>query len=145
MDRAGVTVNKIFDKVENAIALTLLGLMALVAISATLELAYVITTNLFQPPGFFIGIEDLLKIFGLFLMILIGLELMSGVRSYFDDHRLNAELMLLVAVTALTRKIVILDTKETEPAMLFAIGFTILALTVGYYFLKLRGRKTTSN
>jgi uncharacterized membrane protein (DUF373 family) len=68
----------IFGKVERAIAIALLALMAIVVISGVLEVAYVIFTDLMQPPGFFLGVEDLFDIFGLFLMLLIGLELISS-------------------------------------------------------------------
>ena len=44
--------------------------------------------------------------------------------------------MLLVAITAITRKIVILDSAKTEPIVLFGIGFIVLALTVGYYLIR---------
>ena len=134
-------MDRIFDRIEKAIAVALLALMAAVVASATLELVYVIATNIFRAPGFFIGVADLFNIFSLFLMILIGLELMSGVRSYLEDHRIHAELMLLIAVTAITRKIVTLDAKEIDSLTLFALGFTIIALAIGYFLIR-RSRST---
>ena len=41
--------------------------MAVIVISATIEVAYVVAINIFEPPGFFIGVEDLFQLFGLFL------------------------------------------------------------------------------
>ena len=69
-------------------------------------------------------------------MVLIGLELMTSIRMYLNNHSIHAELMLLVAITAITRKIVILDSTEIEPMVLFGIGFIILALTAGYYLIR---------
>jgi uncharacterized membrane protein (DUF373 family) len=69
-------------------------------------------------------------------MVLIGLELMSSIRMYIRDHSIHAELMLLVAITAITRKVVILDAKAVEPMMLFGIAAILVALTVGYYLLR---------
>ena len=46
--------------------------MAIIVVSATLEIAYEIAVNIFEPPGFFIGVQDLYGVFGLFLMVLIG-------------------------------------------------------------------------
>ncbi len=80
--------------------------------------------------------EDLFQIFGLFLMVLIGLELMTSIRDYLRDSRIHAELMLLVAMTAVTRKVVILDASEIDPMMIFGIGFMIIALAVGYYLVR---------
>ncbi len=127
---------KFFDLLEKYAAYALLMLMAIIVFSATLEVAYVIATDMFKPPGFFIGVRDLFDLFGLLLMVLIGLELMTSIRMYLIDHSIHAELMLLVAITAITRKIVILDSEKTEPIMLFGIGFIILALTVGYYLIR---------
>jgi len=131
---------KFFDQVEKYISYTLLGLMALIVASATLEVAYVIVTDIFRPPGYFIGVEDLFDLFGLFLMVLIGLELMTSIRMYVKDHTIHAELMMLVAITAITRKIVIIDAKQIEPMIMFGIGFVILALTAGYYLMRKAGR-----
>ncbi len=127
---------KFFDQLEKYAAYALLVLMAVIVLSATLEVAYEIATNMFEPPGFFIGVRDLFEIFGLLLMVLIGLELMTSIRMYLNDHSIHAELMLLVAITAITRKIVILDSTEIEPMVLFGIGFLVLALTVGYYLIR---------
>ena len=130
---------KIFDNIEKVAAYALLGLMGLVVLSATFEVGYEIATNIFKPPGFFIGVRDLFGIFGLFLMVLIGLELMASIRMYLEDHRIHAEMMLLVAITAITRKIVILDATKVDPMTLFGIGFIVATLTGGYFFMR-RGR-----
>lgn len=126
---------KVFENVEKYIAIALLGLMAIVVASATLEVAYEIATNLFEPPGFFMGVRDLFDVFGLFLMVLIGLELMTSIHLYIKDNNIHAELILLVAMTAITRKVVILDASAIEPMMLFGIGFVIIALAIGYYLV----------
>ena len=134
---------KIFDRIETVISYVLLGLMAIIVVSATLEVGYVVATDIFRPPGFFVGVEDLFDVFGLFLMVLIGLELMETVRMYLKEHVIHAEIMLLVAITAVTRKVVILDAKDIDPLVLFAIGFMIVALTAGFYLLR-KSRNSTS-
>lgn len=131
---------KLFDKVERLAAYGLLALMSIIVISASFEVAYEIVTNIFSPPGFFIGVRDLFELFGLFLMVLIGLELMASMRTYLDDHRIHAETMLLVAITAITRKIVILDASKMDPMSLFGIAAIVLALTGGYFFMR-RGKQ----
>ncbi|MCZ6826781.1 MAG: phosphate-starvation-inducible PsiE family protein [Gammaproteobacteria bacterium] len=134
-----------FDKVEKYIAIALLGLMAIIVVSATAEVGYVVATNILEPPGFFIGVEDLFQVFGLFLMVLIGLELMTSIRDYLKDSRIHAELMLLVAMTAVTRKVVILDASAIDPIMMFGIGFIIIALAVGYFLVRRSSVEPTPN
>ena len=126
----------IFEKVGRYIAIALLGLMGVVVIAAIVVLAYEIVTGLIQPPGFFLGVTELLETFGLFLMVLIGLELMTSIHMYLSDHTIHAEMMFLVAMTAVTRKIVILETANTEPLLVFGLGFLILALSGGYFLIR---------
>ena len=57
---------KIFHTVENYIAPALLTLMGVVVISGAVELAYEILMSMFEPPGFFVGVAELVDIFGLF-------------------------------------------------------------------------------
>ena len=135
---------KIFHTVENYIATALLILMGVVVISGAVELAYEIFTSMMEPPGLFVGVAELLDIFGLFLMVLIGLELMTSIKMYLKDHTIHAEMMFLVALTAVTRKIVVFDATKSEPLVIFGIGFLIISLSAGYYLLKLHHKNVAS-
>ena len=126
----------IFRKMERYVAIALLVLMGIVVIAATAEIAYEIVIGLIQPPGFFLGISELFDTFGLFLMVLIGLELMATMQMYLSDHKIHVEMMLLVALTAVTRKVVILDAVKTEPFLIFGVGFLVLALSGGYFLIR---------
>jgi len=134
----------IFDKAERFIAIVLLVLMGIVVASATVEVAYEIVTSLIDPPGFFLGVSELFDVFGLFLMVLIGLELMTSIHMYLDDQQIHAELMFLVALTAVTRKIVIMETGKSEPMLMFGIGFLVITLAAGYYLIK-KNRPTSGD
>jgi uncharacterized membrane protein (DUF373 family) len=123
-------------KVEHFIALVLLGLMGVVVIAATAEVAYEIVMGLIEPPGFFLDVSELIETFGLFLMVLVGLELMASIHMYLTEHTIHAEMMLLVALTAVTRKVVILDATKSEPLLVFGVGFMILALCGGYFLIR---------
>ena len=113
----------IFDRVERMIARTLLIMMGVVVAVATVEVAYEVFKGMASPPGLFLGVAELLDVFGLFLMVLIGLELMTSIRMYLDDHKIHAEMMLLVAITAVTRKIVIMESSRRNPCFCSALGF----------------------
>ena len=126
----------IFGKIEQYIAIALLVLMGIVLIAAVAELAYEIVIGLIQPPGFFLDVTELIDTFGLFLMVLIGLELMATMQMYLSDHTIHVEMMFLVALTAVTRKVVILDTAKTEPLLIFGVGVLILALSGGFFLIR---------
>ncbi len=127
---------EIFGKVEKGIAIALLLIMTVVVVFGALEVAWIVINDIFEPPGYFLGVADLFDIFGLFLMVLIGLELMTGIETYLKEHTIHAEVMFLVALTAVARKVVILDAKTIDSMTVFAIAALVLALSLGYYFMK---------
>ena len=60
---------------------------------------------------------------------------------YLEDHQIHAEMMLLVAITAITRKIVILDASKIDPLTLFGIAAVVLSLASGYFFMRRGGQR----
>ncbi len=130
----------IFAKTEKYIAMFLLVLMGVVVIAATAEIAYEIVTDLIRPPGLFLDVTGIIDTFGLFLLVLIGLELMATMHMYLSEHIVHVEMMFLVALIAVARKVVILDTVKTELLAIFGVGFLILALSTGYFLIRKNDR-----
>ena len=134
-----VAALKLFEKI---IVFSLVGMMALVVALATVELGWVIVKDIITPPVFLLEIHELLEIFGLFLLVLIGIELLDTIKTYLEKRILHVEVVLIVAIIAIARKVIILDEKETSELALFGIGAIILALTIGYYLMKLSHNKS---
>lgn len=124
---------ELFHKV---IVTILTGLMGFVVILATLELVYLIAMDISSPPIMLLEIDELLDIFGYFLLILIGIELLETLRIYLKEHALNVQVVLLVAMIAIARKVIILDSSEMDSLTLIGIGFIIISLAAGYYLVK---------
>jgi len=127
---------RFFHELEKYIAMALLVLMGVVVISGAVEVGYEVLTSMIDPPGFFVGVAELFDIFGLFMMVLIGLELMTSIKMYLDNHAIHAEMMMLIALTAVARKIVILDASKLDAMIVFSIGFLVISLSAGYYLLR---------
>jgi uncharacterized membrane protein (DUF373 family) len=125
-----------FDTFQKIIIAVLTALMALVVMLATLELVYIIALDILSPPLVLLDANELLNIFGYFLLILIGIELLETFSIYLHERAINVQVVLLVAMIALARKVIILDAKETQSLTLVGIGFIILALAAGYYLVK---------
>lgn len=79
---------------------------------------------------------ELLGVLGLFLSVLIALELIETVEVYFKQHSLHVEIVVLVAIIALARKVILLDLDKYEPLTLFALGFLVLVLGATYFFVR---------
>ena len=126
----------VFGKIEQYIAIALLVLVGIMVIAGLAEVTYEIVTSLIQPPVFFLGFAQLIDAFGFVLMVLLGLQLMATLRMYLSDHTIRVDMILLVALIAVTRKVVILDTAKTEPLLVLGLGLLFLALFGGYFLIR---------
>jgi uncharacterized membrane protein (DUF373 family) len=129
-------VSKILTVFERVIVSVLTVLMIIVVILATIDLAWVILQKLIRPPVLLLVADDLLDIFGTFLLVLIGLELLNTIRAYLSEHTIHAEVVFMAAMIAVARKVITLDIKELSPVALVGIATIILALSAGYYLFK---------
>ncbi len=80
--------------------------------------------------------SELLGAFGLFLSVLIALELVETVEVYFKDHQVHAEIVLLVAMIALARKVVLLDLTKYSPLSIIGIASLFFGLAAAYMAIK---------
>jgi uncharacterized membrane protein (DUF373 family) len=124
---------------EKGVTVTLVVLMALVVLLATIELGWIIIKDVITPPVFLLEISELLDIFGLFLLVLIGVELLETIKAYIKENVVHIEVVLTVAMIAIARKVIILDVKELSPMTLLGIAAIILALAAaGHTFKRMR-------
>jgi uncharacterized membrane protein (DUF373 family) len=131
-----VHMEKMFKIFEKVIVVTLLGLMMLAVFLATIELAVIFVQELKKPPFLLLNIEEMLEVFGFFMMVLIGLELLESIKTYLVEDRVHAEVVFLVAIVAVSRKIIIVDYKKITPEMLYGMAAVIVALGVGYFLVR---------
>ena len=129
-------MEKMFKIFEKVIVVVLIGLMMLAVLVSTVELAVILFQQLMKPPVFLLSITEMLEVFGFFLMVLIGLELLETIRAYLQEDRVHAEVVLLVALVAVSRKVIILKYKELTPEMLYGMSALILALAIGYFLVR---------
>ena len=129
-------MEKMFKIFEKVIVVVLIGLMMLAVLVSTVELAVILFQQLMKPPVFLLSITEMLEVFGFFLMVLIGLELLETIRAYLQEDRVHAEVVLLVALVAVSRKVIILKYNELTPEMLYGMSALILALAIGYFLVR---------
>jgi len=129
-------MEKILKVFEKFIIVTLLVLMMIAVFFATIELAIIIFEQLINPPFLLLDIAELIEVFGFFMMVLIGHELLESIKAYLLEDRIHAEVIFLVAIVAVSRKIIILDYKTITPEMLYGMAAVILALGAGYFLVR---------
>lgn len=137
-------MEKIARYFEKIIIYVLILMMMAIIVLSTIAFAIVLVGDMLRSPNFLPQINDLLEIFGFFLLILIGVELLETIRSYLSEHLVHVEVVIEVALIAIARKVIILDLKETSANSLLGIAAIITALAVAYY-LVLAWRRSKGN
>jgi len=129
----------ILKKFEKLITVTLVVLMAIVVLLATVELGWIIIKDIITPPVFLLEIDELLDIFGLFLLVLIGVELLETIKAYLKEQVVHIEVVMTVAMIAIARKVIILDVRELPSMTLVGIAAIIVALAAAkFYYRKIK-------
>lgn len=123
-------------KFERIVIGTLIVMMALVVMLATLDLGWSIARHVVTPPFALLDVDEILDIFGYFLIVLIGIELLGTMTAYFVEHLVHAEIVVEVAMIAVARKVIILDVKELGSMTVIAIAAILLAMSAAYLVIK---------
>ncbi|NJM00256.1 MAG: phosphate-starvation-inducible PsiE family protein [Synechococcaceae cyanobacterium SM2_3_2] len=128
------------SSLESLIARLLTMLLVGVTIFAVFDLGRYLLTDLFlDPVGSFS--TSLIEIFGLFLNILIALEILENITAYFQKQVVQVELVIITSLTAVARKIIIFDFEKLNGIDLLGLGAATLALSISYWLV----RRTNDN
>jgi uncharacterized membrane protein (DUF373 family) len=129
-------MNRALEIFDRAIISILVAMMALAIVAATANLVWVFVIGLFSSPFDFLTVTELLDVFGAFLIVLIGLELLDTVKTYAKEHRVHAEAVLLVSLIAVLRKLITLDLKTEPSASVLAVAGLVAALAGAYWLMR---------
>ncbi len=137
--KSTVRLNNAVKTVERYIIKTLIGLMSLLLIIATVQLGYMVFKSILESDVFILDLDVLMDLFGVFLLVLIGIELLDTIKVYFKKHDIHVEVVMLVALIAIARKIILLDFDKYTGLEVLGIASIVIALALGYYFIKKAG------
>lgn len=132
---------QVLEKFEGMVITLLSLIMALVLLLSIIELGHIIVKDVISPPIFFVDINELKEVFGHALFVMIGIEILKTVEAYAERKAIPVEAVLIVALIAVTRKVIILDVKTVSAATLAGLGGMIIALSAGYYLIKRVGEQ----
>ncbi|HOO78358.1 MAG TPA: phosphate-starvation-inducible PsiE family protein [bacterium] len=126
----------IVEKIEHLVVVVLLIMMIAVILCGTAWMGWETVRQLLTPPLFLLDTSKMMELFGLFFMILIGLELLETVKTYLSGNQLHVEVIFLVAMIAVARKVIILDMKHLDPGVPLGIAVLIICLAGGYFLVR---------
>ena len=123
-------------KFEYVIVFSLIIMMVIVVVLTTVELGWIIIRDIITPPIIILEIDELLEIFGFFLLVLIGIELLETIKAYLINHVIHVEIVLEVALIAIARKVIILDINRYESLTLVGVAALISAVALAFFVIK---------
>ena len=123
-------------KFEQFVIVSLISMMVLVVLLATIELGWIIIKDIITPPIILLEISELLEIFGFFLLVLIGVELLETIKAYLLTKVVHVEIVLEVALIAIARKVIILDLEKYDSLTILGMAGLILAVAGAFYVVR---------
>ena len=132
-------VNDLLKDYEKLLYLILTVLFGIIVTVSICELVLVVYDALVVTTPLLLENDELLSIFGYFLLVLIGIELLATVSAYINDNVIHVEIVIMIAIIAVVRGVILVDPKTINAMTMFGTAAIIFTLCSGYYFLKKAG------
>lgn len=129
----------LYEKFEHAIILVLTVLIAVIIVAAVWNLTLRVVA-LTARPDLFDPTDPVVfqTVFGAIFTVIIALEFKRSLLVAAERRFgvVQVRVVVLIAMLAVVRKLIILDLNETEPAKVFALAAAILALGIVYWLVR---------
>lgn len=124
------------SQLEGIVSKVLSVAMIVVILVTIIDLGTVLYTSLFSfdSPGFLK--TAITEIFGLFLSVLIALEVLKNITVYIRKHVVQVELVIVTALTAVGRRLIILDLEAVQGLNLVGFAIALSALSISYWIMR---------
>ena len=132
------------EQIETILAKVLSLGMIVVIIIATLDLIRVVAFDLFSGSELLIS-RLLFEIFGMFLNVLVALEILQNITAYLRKHVIQVELVIVTSLVAIARKIIILDLDKTSGTSIIGLGVGIFALSISYWIIRVSNQDNSKD
>jgi uncharacterized membrane protein (DUF373 family) len=134
----------LLGRFQRALARVVSLALVVVIIVATAQLLLGIAAHLVPGQLPLIGTE-LNTVLGDVLTLLIAVEVLENVASYLREEGLQLQLVLITAITAVARKIIVLPSDSgNSPLYLLGLGGATLALCVAYWLVEQQAQRRRS-
>ena len=131
------------NKIEKLIYAVLMVMLIVVLIVSLGFLVYAMYDALWLNTRYLLDTDEMIRVLGAFLLVLIGVELLDTIKAYFIENTIHVEIVVLLAIIAVARKVILLE----PPKMityeygfeLMGIGIIVIGLAASYYLIKRAG------
>ena len=141
----------IIEKFEKCIYAVLMILLILVLVAAVLDLGWLLVQALWLSAPYILEAHEMIYVLGGFLLVLIGVELLDTIKAYLRENAIHVEIVVLLAIIAVARKVVLLDPSTTTSGQtismsgfeMIGMGILLVSLAAGYFLIKKAGITVT--
>ena len=134
---------ELVNKFEKGVYAVLMVLLMLVLVGSLIDLLWLLYGALILTTPALLEQRELVTVLGAFLLVLIGVELLDTIKAYFRENTIHVEIVVLLAIIAVARKVILLDptgvTGFEFGFELMGIGVIVVGLAAGYYLIKKAG------
>ena len=117
--------------VSKVLSMSMVGVILIAVYDVGRVLLIKVSTSDRDPLG-----RALIDVFGLFLNVLIALEILENITAYLKKHVIQAELVVITALIAVARKMIILDFDKTKGLELIGLAIAVIALSISYWIVR---------
>jgi uncharacterized membrane protein (DUF373 family) len=145
--RSQFKVLSIYQRFEHIVIMILTLLIAIIVVVAVWNLVLKIVFGLLLPgnldPSDYAMFQS---VFGMIFAVIIALEFKKSLLVVAERRRNIVQIrsVVMIALLAICRKVIILDMKETDALEIFALATAILALGIVYWLIR-NGERRTAN
>ncbi len=126
----------LIDRGERLVAKLLAAVLFLVLAVAALKFTGEVIMQLLNPARRWVG-EGLIAVLGDLLNLLIAIEVLQNITSYLRRHVVQIELVLLTAITAVARKVIVLPPNaENKPMLVVGLGIAVVCLAAAFWMVR---------
>lgn len=127
------------NRFERLVYTLLMVLLVIALIFAIGQMFWNLWISVSPPELGYLSNEELTDTLGTFLLVLIAVELLGTMKSYLTENVIHVEIVVLLAIIAIARKVILLDPTKTDGLELIGIGIIVLGLAASYYLLRKAG------
>lgn len=126
----------VIKNIEKVIIATLVIILVIILLLSTADVVFSIVSVVIKSPTYLIDANSLMGIFSSVLVVIIGLELLETIKAYLKEDVVHVELVVLVAIIALGRKIIIWDFNKYSIIEMIALSLMLVSLAVVYWLIR---------
>ncbi|MDO9034916.1 MAG: phosphate-starvation-inducible PsiE family protein [Methanoregula sp.] len=134
---------EIINKIEKLIYAVLMIMLIVVLLTSLGFLVFAMYDALWLNTRYILDTDEMIRVLGAFLLVLIGVELLDTIKAYFVENTIHVEIVVLLAIIAVARKVILLEPPKVITFEygfeLMGIGVIVIGLAASYYLIKKAG------